>query len=74
MMTSVSTVDIRSSPITVNAIGVRSSLPSPSPSAIGSRPSTVVDVVIRIGRRRTRPAFFKASSFGIPSSRRRRFV
>jgi len=54
MMTSVSTVDIRSSPITVNAIGVRSSLPSPSPSAIGSRPSTVVDVVIRIGRRLVR--------------------
>ena len=31
-------------PITVNAIGVRSSAPSPRPRAIGRRPKTVVAV------------------------------
>ena len=43
------------------AIGARSSLPSPSPTAIGKSPSTVVDVVMRIGRNRSFPASFKAA-------------
>ena len=42
--------------ITVSAIGVRISAPSPSPKAIGIKPSTVVAVVIRIGRNRIAPA------------------
>ena len=53
-------------PITVTAIGVRISEPSPSPSAIGVRPSTVVRVVIMMGRRRRRPASMTASTAGKP--------
>ena len=60
-MTSVRTVATRRPPITVIAIGARSSLPSPSPTAIGKSPSTVVDVVMRIGRNRSFPASFKAA-------------
>ena len=37
--------------ITVKAIGVRISAPSPSPKAIGNSPKTVVAVVMAIGRR-----------------------
>ena len=43
-------------PITVRAKGVRSSEPSPIPSARGSIPIIVVKEVIRMGRRRTAEA------------------
>ena len=58
----VSTVENASPEITVMAIGVRISAPSPNPSAIGMRPSTVVNVVMRIGRSRTLPATSSACS------------
>ena len=44
---------------------------SPIPMAVGSRPRTVVRVVIRIGRRRVRPERISASRADIPCSRRR---
>jgi len=45
--------------------------PSPLPSAIGSIPSTVVRVVMRIGRRRLRAAVTEASATLMPRSRQR---
>ncbi len=42
--------------MTVIANGVRSSAPWPSPSAMGNNPSTVVAVVITMGRNRTAAA------------------
>ena len=56
-------------PITVIAIGARSSAPSPMPIAIGTRPRMVVSFVIRIGRRRARPAATIASTLSSPRSR-----
>ena len=50
--TSVSSVLVARPAMTTIAIGCRSSAPSPSPSASGTRPSTVVAVDIAIGRRR----------------------
>ena len=44
--------------------------PSPVPMAIGSIPSTVVRVVMRIGRRRLRAAVVDASRTFMPRSRR----
>ena len=52
LTTSVS-IMLRSSPDdTVIASGALSSAPSPTPSAIGASPSTVVSVVMRMGRSR----------------------
>src|SRR5690606_13601616 len=66
---SVSAVAMVRPPMTAIASGARRSAPRPMPSAIGSRPSTVVTVVIRIGRRRARPASRIASRVGTPRSR-----
>ena len=53
----------------VMASGCNSSEPSPRPSASGSIPTTVVSVVIRIGRRRRRPASMSAWSTALPRFR-----
>lgn len=45
--------------------------PTPLPTAIGIIPSTVVIVVIKIGRRRLLPAITTASRIDIPRSRQR---
>ena len=58
----------------VIASGRCSCSPLPSPIAIGSIASTVVALVIRIGRNRNRLASSTACSPGIPSSRSRRIV
>ena len=42
-------------------------LPAPKPSARGKRPNSVHSVVMRIGRRRTRPASSSAGSSASPS-------
>jgi hypothetical protein len=47
--------------MTVRAMGVRISAPSPRPRAMGSRPRMVVAVVMRMGRRRTAAAVRMAS-------------
>ena len=46
------------------------SLPSPLPAAMGIRASTVVMVVIRMGRTRRGQAARMASSFSMPLARR----
>ena len=69
MTRSVSTVEVSRPQITATAIGVRISAPSPRPSAIGNRPSTVVAVVIKIGRSRTQPAWMMASFSANPRLR-----
>ncbi len=61
-------MDVSSPPITVIAIGVRISEPSPSPSAIGVSPSTVVRVVIMMGLSRRLAASRIASSRSRPCS------
>ena len=61
-------------PMTTRASGTCSSLPSPMPSDIGTRPSAVAIDVIRIGRSRVRPASSTASRSGSPSRRRSTFV
>jgi hypothetical protein len=60
--------------ITTRAMGAWTSPPSPWPSAIGIIASTVVSVVMRIGRSRVRPACSTACRRGRPSRRRRRFM
>ena len=67
MKISVSMVENTMPPITAIAIGERISAPSPQPSAIGTSPSTLLSIVIRIGRSRTSPATFSASRFEYPS-------
>jgi len=52
--TRVSRVELSSPPITVTASGCCTSAPAPNPSANGSSPSTVVAVVMRMGRSRRR--------------------
>jgi hypothetical protein len=69
MTSSVRKVVRSTPPITVIAIGARTSAPSPIPSAIGSSPSMVVSLVIRMGRRRILPASMMASRFDRPRSR-----
>ena len=54
--TSVMSSDVSRPPMTTRASGTCSSLPSPMPSDIGTRPSMVAIDVIRIGRSRVRPA------------------
>lgn len=67
----VSRVALVRPPITVMARGPCTSAPSPMPSARGTSPSTVVAVVMRMGRIRRRPALRTAASRSSPSSRRR---
>ena len=64
-------VELESPPITARAIGACVSPPSPKPSASGNSPSTVVSVVMRIGRKRRVPASRIARSSGSPSRRSR---
>src|SRR5216683_3333113 len=58
-------------PIIVTAIDARCSEPAPMPIATGISPAMMENVVIRIGRRRTRFASTIASCTGIPSARNR---
>jgi hypothetical protein len=57
MTRSVSRVPVINPTQTTTASGWRSSAPSPNPIAMGTRPSTVVNVVMRIGRMCTWAAF-----------------
>ena len=63
-----------SPPMTGTARGTLNSAPSPGMRARGRRPRTVVMVDMRMGRRRTCPAFTRASSRAYPSSLRRTFT
>ncbi len=54
--------------MTARPSGARKSAPSPTPSATGIIPAISANVVIRIGRRRTRPASMIAARRGIPCS------
>src|SRR6266849_5166649 len=65
----VNTVETVSPPMTARASGRFVSLPSPMPSAIGTRPTMVAMVVMRIGRSRVRPASTVASIRSLPRSR-----
>ena len=58
--------------MTARASGMLVSLPSPMPSAMGSRPAMVAMVVMRMGRSRVFPACTVASTSGCPRSRRTR--
>ena len=49
-------------PMTAIAIGARNSLPSPLLMAVGSMPSTIAALVIRIGRSRSGPAVNTAAN------------
>ncbi|MNL30077.1 hypothetical protein D3C87_1517910 [compost metagenome] len=48
-----SMVEVKRPPMTTTAMGERNSAPAPMPRAIGSMPSTIAAVVMRIGRIRT---------------------
>src|SRR5207245_2021268 len=56
--------------MTAIASGWFASVPTPKASAIGRRPTTVVRTVIKIGRRRIRPARGTATRRGAPRRRR----
>ena len=49
-------MEVTSPPMMATAMGARNSAPSPNPSAMGSMPRIVADVVMRIGRSRIGPA------------------
>ena len=66
---SVRAVALIKPPMTTTASGARRSDPRPSPSAIGVNPSTVVTVVMMMGRRRTLPASSIASRRARPCRR-----
>jgi len=57
-------------PITARASGRFVSLPSPMPSAMGTRPTMVAMVVMRMGRSRVRPARTTAETMSRPSRSR----
>src|SRR3990167_7224898 len=67
--TRVRMVDTARPPITVIAIGARTSAPSPPKKASGAKPNSVVIVVMMIGRRRDAEPWQIASFLGTPSSR-----
>jgi hypothetical protein len=68
-MKSVSVCDTSRPPTTASPSGRRASAPAPSPSAIGSVPTSAAIVVIMIGRKRTRHASYIASAGGLPCVR-----
>ncbi len=53
--------------MTTMAMGERNSLPVPRPSAVGSMPSTMAALVMRMGRSRRGPALRTASAAESPS-------
>ena len=63
-----------SPPMTTTDIDCIISTLPPMPTAVGTRPSTVVSVVIRMGRRRVGAAKTRASRAPSPCSRRRMLV
>ncbi len=73
-MNSVRIVDRPRPPMIVIASGRCIWSPVPRPSAIGNRPTSVVTVVIRIGRRRRELASMIAARPPRPSARRSRIV
>ena len=64
MTIKVMTVEVRSPPITANAMGDRSEAPSPKPKHMGSNARIVVALVMMIGRTRCWAAILIASSNG----------
>jgi hypothetical protein len=66
----VKNVETSRPPITAMASGWFASVPTPKASAMGRRPTTVVSVVMRIGRSRIRPARGTATCSGSPWRRR----
>ncbi len=66
---SVSTCDTSKPPTIVIPSGRRSSAPVPLPSASGSPPSSAAIVVIMIGRKRSKHAWWIASRGDLPCSR-----
>src|SRR5713226_7746496 len=67
---SVKNVETRRPPITAIASGWFASVPTPSARAIGRSPTTVARTVMRMGRRRMRPARGTATRSGSPWRRR----
>lgn len=61
MTSRVKTVDVRSPPMMTHDMELRVSEPAVTASAVGSMPTIMVKVVMRIGRRRSRPASITAS-------------
>ena len=70
MKSRVTTVEITMPLIITTPMGWSISLPSPVPTAMGIKASTVVRVVIIMGRTRRGQASMIASSFSWPRSRR----
>ena len=70
MKSKVTTVEITMPKIITMPMGWSISLPSPVPTAMGIRASTVVRVVIRMGRTRRGQAARIASFFSMPLARR----
>ena len=64
------TVDVRRPPMTTTAMLERVSEPAERERAVGSMPTTMVRVVMKIGRKRTRPASIMACRGGRPRSMR----
>ena len=67
MTSSVKSVDVRRPPMMTQAMELRTSAPAVRERAVGSIPTIIVKVVIRIGRRRSFPASRTAAAAGIPS-------
>ena len=66
-----SRVELITPPMTAIAIGARNSLPSLLLMAVGSMPSTMAALVMRMGRKRSGPASSTAWSGASPCSRTR---
>ena len=69
VVNSVSTCETSRPPTMVMPSGRRSSAPVPVPSASGTPPSSAAMVVIMIGRKRSRQAWWIASRGDLPCSR-----
>ncbi len=66
-----STIEIRIPPMTAIARGWSICEPAPSPRESGSMPAMVARAVIRMGRKRRRPACTTAASASSPTARKR---
>ena len=68
MINSVKTVDVKSPPIMTHAMLTLVSAPSVIDKAVGSIPTIIVMVVMKIGFKRTFPASMTASIADMPRS------
>ena len=66
MTRSVKRVEVMRPPMMTHAIELRVSEPAVSARAVGSMPTIMVKVVMKIGRRRARPAAMTASFAAMP--------